>query len=137
MKEGQLGRKSWEPAQIAVRVSVLDFVITVFHVPQRVQFFGKTAQPPSDSRLRSAKEQGNEGSMRRNVCERPGPGQCQCDHSKSKEKAPPHSITSSARARTSTRGPSPGADVDCRAWKCSRRNPPHGPCQHRRSIHRS
>src|SRR5215813_2662573 len=103
MKEGQLGRKSWEPAQIAVRVSVLDF----------------TAQPPSDSRLRSAKEQGNEGSMGRNVCERAGPGQCQCDHSKRKEKAPPHSITPSVQGGTSTHGPSPGADVDCRAWKCS------------------
>src|SRR6266700_782560 len=93
--------------QIAVGVSVLDFVIAVFHVPQRVQFFGKTAQPPSDSRLRSAKEQGNEGSMGRNVCERAGPGQCECDHSKSKEKAPLHSITSSARSRINSLSVSP------------------------------
>ncbi len=70
MEEGQLGREPGEPAQIAVRESVFDFVIAVFHVPQRVQLFWKTAQPPFDSRLRSAKEQGNEGSMGRGLGKR-------------------------------------------------------------------
>src|SRR6266536_1531230 len=87
MEEGQLGREPGEPAQIAVRESVLDFVITVFHVPQRVQFFWKTAQPPLDSRLRSAKEQSKEGSMGRNLGERAAPRNCQyCRKSK---KTPP------------------------------------------------
>src|SRR6266567_3064166 len=52
------------------------------------------------------------------------------------ELSAPHSITSSARPVTNTLGPSQGADVGCRAWKCRRRNPRHGPCRHPRPTHR-
>src|SRR5262249_32211559 len=47
-----------------------------------------------------------------------------------------YSITSSAQARTNTRGPSPEADAGCRAWRCSRHNPPHGPYPHRHPTHK-
>ena len=53
---------------------------------------------------------------------------------KSEMNSRPHSITSSARSETSTHGLSPGADGGCRAWKCRRRNPRHGPCRHPRST---
>src|SRR5262249_61164580 len=59
-----------------------------------------------------------------------------CRAKKRDELPPPHSITSSAWARTNIHGPSPPAGAGCRAWKDKPRTPQHGPCRRLPPTHR-